>query len=182
MSLVLLTTRSSHLVFILTLRTRSQWLKSLRVAIEHSGENQRYQRQLLEKRRACRAEEKELNDDLGAQLETEKQARADAEEKAETLARQRVIEGERMRELEKIREQLESLLEEERQAKKDEEIVRTLQARILNEEWARRETLERLQEEQKALLEAERKKREEFERNQAEKERQLRGMTSARCT
>ncbi len=32
-----------------------------------------------------------------------------------------------MRELEKIKEQLESLLEEERQAKKDEEIVRTLQ-------------------------------------------------------
>ena len=32
-----------------------------------------------------------------------------------------------MKEMEKIREQLEKLLEEERQAKKDEEIVRTLQ-------------------------------------------------------
>ena len=80
-----------------------------------------------------------------------------------------------MREMEKIREQLEKLLDEERQAKKDEEIVRTLQARILNEEWARRETLEKLQEEQKKMLEAERKKREEFEKAQNEKERELKG-------
>ena len=60
-------------------------------------------------------------------MESERQLRANAEEKAETLARQRALEGDRMRELEKIKEQLESLLEEERQAKKDEEIVRTLQ-------------------------------------------------------
>ena len=43
------------------------------------------------------------------------------------LQRQRAIEGKKMKEMEKIREQLEKLLEEERQAKKDEEIVRTLQ-------------------------------------------------------
>ena len=66
---------------------------------------------------------------ISAQLENERQARAFAEEKAETLARQRALEGERMKELEKIREQLESLLQEERQAKKDEEIVRTLQVK-----------------------------------------------------
>ena len=60
-------------------------------------------------------------------MESERQLRANAEEKAETLARQRALEGDRMKELEKIKEQLESLLEEERQAKKDEEIVRTLQ-------------------------------------------------------
>ena len=103
------------------------------------------------------------------------QARVHAEVQAQTLQRQRVIEEKKMREMEKIREQLEKLLDEERQAKKDEEIVRTLQARILNEEWARRETLEKLQEEQKKMLEAERKKREEFEKAQNEKERELKG-------
>jgi len=165
-------------------RTRAQWLKALRTAIEHSGPDcdQRYQHTLLDSRRANRAEEKEREDELaatkdslGQQLEDEKQARVNAEEKAETLARQRAVEAEKMRELEKIREQLESLLDEERQAKKDEEIVRTLQARILNEEWARRETLERLQEEQKQMLENERKKREEFEKTQNDKELQLKG-------
>ncbi len=50
-----------------------------------------------------------------------------AEEHAATLVRQRAIEEKRMKELEKIREQLESHLEEEKQAKKDEEIVRQLQ-------------------------------------------------------
>lgn len=207
------------------LRTRAQWLTAFRLAIEHSGELQRYQRQLLEKRQIARAEEKEKVDEesiratnLDEQLQNEKQvfvqciyslmvvsaiitkayaealvnnsksiydenkvfselqARAHAEEKAETLARQRAIDGDKMKELEKIREQLEILLEEERQAKKDEEIVRTLQARILNEEWARRETLERLQEEQRMMLEAERKKREEFEQLQSEKEHQLKGL------
>jgi len=111
--------------------------------------------------------------DTQLQLEQEKQARVHAEVQAQTLQRQRVIEEKKMREMEKIREQLEKLLDEERQAKKDEEIVRTLQARILNEEWARRETLEKLQEEQKKMLEAERKKREEFEKMQNDKEREL---------
>ena len=55
------------------------------------------------------------------------QARVNAEVQAQTLQRQRAIEEKKMREMEKIREQLEKLLEEERQAKKDEEIVRTLQ-------------------------------------------------------
>ena len=81
-----------------------------------------------------------------------------------------------MREMEKIKDQLERLLEEEKQAKKDEEIVRTLQARILNEEWARRETLEKLQEDQRKMLESERKKREEFEKMQNDKEKELKGM------
>ena len=105
-------------------RTRSQWLKSLNVAIGNCDQEQRYQRQQLDKRRLNRQEEKEKdeeellrNSDLGEQLENEKQARVNAEEKAETLARQRVIEGEKMKELEKIREQLESLLDEERQVK-----------------------------------------------------------------
>lgn len=53
--------------------------------------------------------------------------KVDAEENAATLARQRVLDENKMKELEKIREQLEGLLDEERQAKKDEEIVRTLQ-------------------------------------------------------
>eukprot|EP00095_Tigriopus_kingsejongensis_P012626 maker-scaffold407_size180809-snap-gene-0.29 protein:Tk12626 transcript:maker-scaffold407_size180809-snap-gene-0.29-mRNA-1 annotation:"differentially expressed in fdcp 6-like protein" len=162
-------------------RTRLQWLSSFRVAIEYSGEPVRHQRQLLEKRRIARQEEKDRegedflrNNDIGHQLEVEREARANAEEKAATLVIQRELEGKKMMELEKIREQLEGLLDEERQAKRDEEIVRTLQARILNEEWARRETLERLQEEQKHLLEAERRKREEFERLQNDKETQLR--------
>ena len=85
-----------------------------------------------------------------------------------------------MKEMEKIREQLERLLEEERQAKKDEEIARTLQARILNEEWARRETLEKLQEEQRKMLEEERKKREAFEKLQIDKEKELKGLLSKR--
>ena len=55
------------------------------------------------------------------------QARVNAEVQAATLQRQRAIEEKKMKEMEKIREQLEKLLEEERQAKKDEEIVRTLQ-------------------------------------------------------
>lgn len=117
-------------------RTRAQWLKAFRTAIEHSGEEQRYQRQLLDKRRVARAEEKEREDEemlrhteLGEQLESEKEARVNAEEKAETLARQRAVDTEKMQELEKIRVQLEVLLDEERQAKKDEEIVRTLQVR-----------------------------------------------------
>lgn len=162
-------------------RTRLQWLSAFRVAFEFAGEPVRYQRQLLEKRRVARQEEKNREDedflrntDIGQQLAVEREARANAEEKAATLVLQREVEGKKMMELEKIREQLEHLLDEERQAKKDEEIVRTLQARILNEEWARRETLERLQEEQKTLLEAERKKREEFERLQNDKELQLR--------
>lgn len=153
------------------------------MAFEFAGEPVRYQRQLLEKRRVARQEEKNREDedflrntDIGQQLAVEREARANAEEKAATLVLQREVEGKKMMELEKIREQLEHLLDEERQAKKDEEIVRTLQARILNEEWARRETLERLQEEQKTLLEAERKKREEFERLQNDKELQLRGI------
>ena len=68
-----------------------------------------------------------------------------AEEHAATLVRQRVIEEKQMKELEKIRDQLEKSLEEEKQAKKDEEIVRQLQARVLEEEWGRREALEQLQ-------------------------------------
>ena len=50
-----------------------------------------------------------------------------------------------MKELEKIKDQLEVCLEEEKQAKKDEEIVRQLQARVLEEEWGRRDQLEKLQ-------------------------------------
>ena len=88
-----------------------------------------------------------------------------AEEKTATLLRQKAIEDKKMRELEKIREQLETCLEEERQAKKDEEIVRQLQARVLEEEWGRREALEKLQEEQRMMLEEERRKREEFEKH-----------------
>ena len=60
------------------------------------------------------------------------QARVNAEVQAATLQRQRAIEEKKMKEMEKIREQLEKLLEEERQAKKDEEIVRTLQVRDEN--------------------------------------------------
>ena len=105
-----------------------------------------------------------------------------AEVQAQTLQRQRVIEEKKMREMEKIREQIERLLDEERQAKKDEEIVRTLQARILNEEWARRETLEKLQEEQRKMLESERKKREEFEKMQGDKEKELKGIFEACIT
>lgn len=98
-----------------------------------------------------------------------------AEEKTATLLRQKAIEDKKMRELEKIREQLETCLDEERQAKKDEEIVRQLQARVLEEEWGRREALEKLQEEQRMMLEEERRKREAFEQQQSEKESQLRG-------
>merc|ERR1719167_553842 len=138
----------------------------------------------MDKRRIARQEEKEDKEDediinnseldqTKTQLEQEKLARVNAEVQAATLQRQRAIEEKKMKEMEKIRGQLEKLLEEERQAKKDEEIVRTLQARILNEEWARRETLEKLQEEQKKMLEAERKKREEFEKMQNDKEREL---------
>ncbi len=65
--------------------------------------------------------------DIGAQLESEKRARVNAEENAATLARQKQLDEKKMRELETIRQQLEELLQEERQAKKDEEIVRTLQ-------------------------------------------------------
>ena len=102
-------------------------------------------------------------------------ARELAEEKTATLLRQKAIEDKKMRELEKIREQLETCLDEERQAKKDEEIVRQLQARVLEEEWGRREALEKLQEEQRMMLEEERRKREAFEQEQSEKESQLRG-------
>merc|ERR1712079_700108 len=97
-----------------------------------------------------------------------------AEEHASTLMRQRVIEEKKMKELEKIKDQLEVCLEEEKQAKKDEEIVRQLQARVLEEEWGRRDQLEKLQEEQRMMLEEERRKREEFEKLQLQKETQLR--------
>merc|ERR1712223_301717 len=143
---------------------------------------------LCDKRKLNRADEKEKEDEefdrimamnndtldhTKLQLEQEKQARVHAEVQAQTLQRQRVIEEKKMREMEKIKDQLERLLEEEKQAKKDEEIVRTLQARILNEEWARRETLEKLQEDQRKMLESERKKREEFEKMQNDKEKEL---------
>ena len=49
-------------------------------------------------------------------------------------------------------------------------------ARVLEEEWGRREALEKLQEEQRIMLEEERRKREEFEKEQSEKEGQLRGI------
>jgi hypothetical protein len=169
-------------------RTRLQWINALRTAIEYAGEPIRYQRALLEKRQFARQEEKEREeeehlrkashadslDQTKIQLEYEKQGRIVAEEHAATLQRQRVIEDKKMRELEKIREQLEIHLEEEKSAKKDEEIVRQLQARVLEEEWGRREQLEKLQEEQRIMLEQERKKREDFEKEQQEKERQLR--------
>jgi len=169
-------------------RTRLQWMSSFRTAIEYAEDAARYQRSLCDKRKLNRADEKEKedeefdrimtmnNDDLDhtkLQLEQEKQARVHAEVQAQTLQRQRVIEEKKMREMEKIKDQLERLLEEEKQAKKDEEIVRTLQARILNEEWARRETLEKLQEDQRKMLESERKKREEFEKMQNDKEKEL---------
>jgi len=169
-------------------RTRLQWMSSFRTAIEYAEDATRYQRSLCDKRKLNRADEKEKedeefdrimtmnNDDLDhtkLQLEQEKQARVHAEVQAQTLQRQRVIEEKKMREMEKIKDQLERLLEEEKQAKKDEEIVRTLQARILNEEWARRETLEKLQEDQRKMLESERKKREEFEKMQNDKEKEL---------
>lgn len=165
-------------------RTRLQWLGAFRSAIDHANELVRYQRAAMDKRRIARQEEKEDKEDediinnseldqTKTQLEQEKLARVNAEVQAATLQRQRAIEEKKMKEMEKIREQLEKLLEEERQAKKDEEIVRTLQARILNEEWARRETLEKLQEDQKKMLEEERKKREAFEKLQIEKEKEL---------
>ena len=166
-------------------RTRLQWLGAFKTAIEHSSELVRYQRCMMDKRRLARQEEKEREDEellnnseldqTRTQLEQEKLARVNAEVQAATLQRQRAIEEKKMKEMEKIREQLERLLDEERQAKKDEEIVRTLQARILNEEWARRETLEKLQEDQKKMLEEERKKREAFEKLQIEKENELKG-------
>lgn len=169
-------------------RTRLQWINAIKTAIENADEPIRYQRSLLDKRKLARQEEKEREeeedirkashadslDQTKIQLEQEKQARAMAEEHAATLMRQRVIEEKKMKELEKIREQLEKCLEEEKQAKKDEEIVRQLQARVLEEEWGRRDALEKLQEEQRIMLEEERRKREEFEKQQSEKERQLR--------
>lgn len=169
-------------------RTRLQWLSAFKTAIDNSDEPVRYQRALLEKRKMARQEEKEREDEENLckasdensldqtkiQLEQEKQARVIAEEHAATLVRQRAIEERKMRELEKIKDQLERHLEEEKQAKKDEEIVRTLQARVLQEEWGRREALEKLQEEQRLMLEEERRKREAFEKQQQEKETELR--------
>jgi len=169
-------------------RTRLQWVNAFKVAIENAEEPVRYQRSLLDKRKLARQEEKEREeeednrkashadslDQTKIQLEQEKQARELAEEKTATLLRQKAIEDKKMRELEKIREQLETCLDEERQAKKDEEIVRQLQARVLEEEWGRREALEKLQEEQRMMLEEERRKREAFEQQQSEKESQLR--------
>ena len=70
------------------------------------------------------------------------QARVNAEVQAATLQRQRAIEEKKMKEMEKIREQLEKLLEEERQAKKDEEIVRTLQVYRMTTHWKTRERVE----------------------------------------
>merc|ERR1711953_1370163 len=134
----------------------------------------------LDQRRIARQEQKEREeeednrkashadslDQTKIQLEQEKQARALAEEHASTLMRQRVIEEKKMKELEKIKDQLEVCLEEE--------IVRQLQARVLEEEWGRRDQLEKLQEEQRMMLEEERRKREEFEKLQLQKETQLR--------
>merc|ERR1712193_557533 len=112
-------------------------MSSFRTAIEYAEEPVRYQRSLFEKRKLSRQDEKEKEDEefdrimamnndtldhTKLQLEQEKQARVQAEVQAQTLQRQRVIEEKKMREMEKIREQLERLLEEERQAKKDEEI------------------------------------------------------------
>merc|ERR1711976_1007824 len=136
-------------------RTRLQWINAIKTAIENADEPIRYQRSLLDKRKLARQEEKEREEEEGIrkashadsldqtkiQLEQEREARVLAEEHAATLVRQRVIEEKKMKELEKIREQLEKCLEEEKQAKKDEEIVRQFQARVLEEEWGRREAL-----------------------------------------
>ena len=103
-----------------------QWLSAFRNAIDFSGSEIRFQRQRLENRRLARQEEKDKEDgeaeaetsDIGHQLEVEREARANAEEKAATLVRQREVEGKKMKELEKIREQLESLLQEVREQSK----------------------------------------------------------------
>lgn len=67
-------------------RTRLQWISAFRTAIEHAGEDVRYQRSILEKRKIARQEEKEREDeemmnhtdsldDTKQQLEQEKQVR-----------------------------------------------------------------------------------------------------------
>merc|ERR1711944_200888 len=101
-------------------RTRLQWVNAFRTAIEYAEEPFRYQRSLLDQRRIARQEQKEREeeedirkashadslDQTKIQLEQEKQARELAEEKTATLLRQKAIEDKKMRELEKIREQL----------------------------------------------------------------------------
>jgi len=158
-------------------RSRLQWISAIEKAIDFSYQGSRYQRALAEGRREQRDEEisrristQDIVEQTKAELEAEKAARMQAEDKAMLLTQQKEEEVKRMQELETIREELERLLEEEKQAKRDEEIVRTLQARMLNEEWERREQLEKLQEEQKQMLDNERSKREEFQQMKEDRE------------
>ena len=60
-------------------------------------------------------------------MEVEKAARIEAETQAAELIEQKLLESQKMKELEENRIDLERLLEEEKQAKRDEEIVRNLQ-------------------------------------------------------
>ncbi|CAH0563330.1 unnamed protein product [Brassicogethes aeneus] len=153
--------------------TRLQWISSLQIAADHSGNPLSYQRQLAAKRRQQRQGRIQEMIRARAQLQKERTARVAAEGQAKEL--EAVVRADVMKlsELEQVKGKLEKLLEEETQAKRDEEIVRALQARVLAEEWEKREELERLQEEQKQLLEEERGKRKEYEELQIYKEKEL---------
>merc|ERR1712226_1800168 len=108
--------KENKLILISQFRTRLQWLGAFRSAIDHANELVRYQRAAMDKRRIARQEEKEDKEDediinnseldqTKTQLEQEKLARVNAEVQAATLQRQRAIEGKKMKEMEKIREQ-----------------------------------------------------------------------------
>ena len=54
--------QSKHIILFF-LRTRLQWMSSLRTAIEYAEEPVRYQRSLFEKRKLSRQDEKEKEDE-----------------------------------------------------------------------------------------------------------------------
>ncbi|KAK7072753.1 hypothetical protein SK128_010463 [Halocaridina rubra] len=169
-------------------KSKSEWLRALDIAIQHSKESLPYQAILSAIRKCEHAEEEareteerirrasqaDIIENTQAELMAEKLARVEAEAAAKQEAEARQEEEKRVTELQRLRFQLETLLEEEIQAKRDEEIVRNLQARVLREEWEKRDELERLQAEQRRMLEEETKKRQAFEVLQEEKDAQLR--------
>uniref|UniRef100_A0A9J7XM82 Switch-associated protein 70 n=1 Tax=Cyprinus carpio carpio TaxID=630221 RepID=A0A9J7XM82_CYPCA len=115
----------------------------------------------------------ELLDQYRRDLEQEKMARMQMEEKVVEKASEVEQYWQRTQELEEMYSQLKKALDDERQAKEDEEALRILQARLLQEEANKRLELEKIHQQQQEILSQSQKEKEELERERREKESAL---------
>lgn len=147
-------------------QTKSEWIQALRSAIESDGtlpspyivELRKRQIERAKREAQQRLEEERMRAELQRmeqtrdELERERKAREEAEQRCIEEAELRKMEQQRNAELEELQRQLEALLEQERKAKREEEIVRSLQAKVLQEEFDKREQLEEMKNSLEQLL------------------------------